>query len=56
MVGGRRDREIFLKKIETDEVKRGELSMCVCMHVHARVHGPPPQSSKSQGRLIAFQG
>lgn len=42
-----------LKKIETDEVKRGELSMCVCMHVHVRVCAciaPPPPCSRLNPR------
>lgn len=51
-----------IKKRETDEVKRGDLSMCVfymcahgCVCMCARALAPL-QSSKSQRRLIAFQG
>lgn len=44
-----------LKK-ETGEVKRGEPSVRMCAYVCVRAFAPPLLPSKSQGRLIAFQG
>lgn len=47
--GGRRDREI--KKRETDEVKRGDLSMCVCVCVHVRACICPPAVVSIPGKI-----